>query len=185
MGPLWRHKKGIAGEYLGDMGLLWGRYGDIRSLGGTQGCHGAIVGALRGIPGGDGGSLGSLWGRRAVTGPLWGHYGGDTGRHNSGTWGRCGVTVAMLGTPPDQAVRTQQPSLPSAVGLSSPPRGPHSSHLGLSWVGVRGRAWGGLGGVWGSPPPQLLTLRRMMSISEYFMPFTRMGMSLQQGGGRG
>ena len=86
---------------MGEMGLLWGHYGDIRSLGGMWGCHRAIWGIkgdnrgdfwgiwgccgvlghygdtegdIRGILGGYLGDMGSLWGRYDIRslGGMWG-----------------------------------------------------------------------------------------------------------------
>ena len=34
VGAIWGQKGGIERGYLGDMGLLWGHYGYLRSLGG-------------------------------------------------------------------------------------------------------------------------------------------------------
>lgn len=96
-------------------------------------------------------------------GPLWGHCGDAGDPPRSGSMNTAAITAISCG---------------SVITSTGSPQLPLGAELG----------WGageGLGGVWGSPPPQLLTLRRMMSISEYFMPFTRMGMSLQQGGGQG
>lgn len=49
---------------------------------------------------------------------------------------------------------------------------------GAQQAGVGG--WGGGGGAQQRPLAAPHTLSRMMSISEYFMPFTRMGISLQE-----
>ena len=62
--------KGIFGGYLGDMGSLWGRYGDVRSLGRMWGCHRAIWGHKGGRKGGYRGDMGTLW---ATMGSLGGY----------------------------------------------------------------------------------------------------------------
>ena len=54
------------------MGSLWGRYGDVRPLGGMW----AVIGPFGGIKGDGREVIGGIWGCCGGTEPLWGQWGG-------------------------------------------------------------------------------------------------------------